>query len=124
MKQEIINKIRGNLIISIVIVTLSLFGILVPYSLFLGWNLITLFIFWFILVPIITILTARFYNKVNKRISSGLFGCIAFYLIMIFLIYSHYKTDYFKVMIVSFFTSIYAIWIFSKIYIIIRSKRI
>lgn len=60
MKTDTINKIRGNLAFSAILVTLSLFGVLIPYALSLGWNLITGFLFWFILVPVISVLSSIF----------------------------------------------------------------
>ena len=111
MKTNILNKIRGSLTFSTAFVAISLVGILVPYSLLLGWNLITSLLFWFILVPLISILSSRFYNKISKNWIAAIIGCIVFYLLMVFMIYSHYKTDLFKVMIISSFSSIFIIWL-------------
>ena len=116
MKNKAIEKLRGNLTISVIIVILSLIVILVPYSLFLGWNLFTSILFWFVLVPLISILTARFYSNPEKRVSAGILGCLFFYLIIIFMIYSSYQSDQFKLMIVSSFSSIFFIWFLNRIF--------
>ncbi len=109
MKTETINRFRGNLTFSAAFVVISLLVVSVPYFLLLGWNLITLLLFWFILVPFISILSSRFYNKINKNWIAAITGCIIFYLFMVFMIYSHYKTDFFKVMMISSVSSIFII---------------
>ena len=114
MKSEALKKLRGNLTISVIIVTLSLITLLVPYSLFIGWNLFTSILFWFIFVPLISILTARFYNNPEKRLLAGIIGCLFFYFIIIFMIYGSYQSDQFKLMIVSLFSSILMIWFLNK----------
>ena len=116
MKSEALKKLRGNLTISVIIVTLSLLTLLVPYSLFIGWNLFTSILFWFIFVPLISILTARFYNNPKKRLFAGIIGCLFFYFIIIFMIYGSYQSDQFKLMIVSLFSSILMIWFLNKIF--------
>ena len=115
MKSEALKKLRGNLTISVIIVTLSLITLLVPYSLFIGWNLFTSILFWFIFVPLISILTASFYNNPKKRLLAGIIGCLFFYFIIIFMIYGSYQSDQFKLMIVSLFSSILMIWFLNKI---------
>ena len=101
MKRIAISKLRSSLIVSIIIVTLSLIGVLIPYSLFLGWSLIKVVVFWFLMVPFISILTARFYSKEKKQILPSVIGCFIFYLFTVFMIYNDYKSDYFKIMIIS-----------------------
>ena len=41
-------------------------------------------------------------------------GLIVFYSIMVFMIYDHYQTDYFKAMIVSFVINLIVVSIWSK----------
>lgn len=116
MESDSVLKLKGNLTISVIIVILSLLAILVPYSLFLGWNLFTSILFWFVLVPLISILTPRFNNNPEKRLLSGIIGCLLFYLLIIFMIYSSYQSDQFKLMIVSLFSSIFFIWFLNRIF--------
>ena len=117
MSTSTINQLRENLPLSVIVVTLSLFGLLIPYSLLLGWNLLTSFLFWFILVPLISILSSRFYNKVNRSWITGIAGCVVFYLVIVFLIYSHYQTDLFNVMIVSSLSSVFMIWLLDSVFL-------
>ena len=114
MISEAIQKLRRNLMVSAIIVTFSLVTILVPYSLILGWNLFTSILFWFVLVPLISILTARFYDNPEKQSLAGIIGCLFFYLVIIFMIYSSYQSDQFKLMIVSIFSSLFFIWILNR----------
>ena len=116
MQTVTIQKLRGNFIISATLVTILLVSILVPYSFFLGWNIFTSILFWVILVPVISTVSARFYTNPEKRLLVGIVGCVFFYLIMIFMIYSHYESDLFKIMILSSFSSIFMIWFLNKIF--------
>ena len=118
MKSKVVEKLRGSLSISVIIVILSLIVILVPYSLFLGWNLFTSILFWFVLVPLISVLTARFHGKPGKRLLVGIIGCLLFYLTIIFMIYSSYQSDQFKLMILSSFSSLLIIWFLNKIFML------
>jgi hypothetical protein len=94
---ELKNQLMGALIVPI-----GLAIILVPFSIFIGWNLITLFLFWFVLIPTLTLyLPTKISNNKNHLLES-LLGLTIFYGIMIFMIYEHYKSDYFIIMIISF----------------------
>ncbi len=88
--------IRGVLIIAIM-----LFIALVPFSFLVGWNLITLLLFWFILIPVISIYLPIKIFKNEDWLIQALGGLVLFYGVMVFLIYDQYRTDYFKIMIVS-----------------------
>lgn len=110
-----IQNLRQNWKISILFVTLCLVAGLVPFSLLIGWDLVTGIMFWFFLVPLISWIAAKFCMDRTRQIIVGIVGCTFFYLIMIFMIYSHYQTDMFKLMIFSSFTSMALIWFLGKI---------
>ena len=96
MKLPFVDKLKG-----ILIVPIGLAAILVPYSLLLGWNLITLVLFWFVLVPWLAISLPTWFS-VNKNIMlKSIVGLIIFYGLMVFMIYQHYQTGYFLVMMIS-----------------------
>jgi hypothetical protein len=73
--------------------------ILVPFSLLIGWNLVTLILFWFVLIPAGAIYFPALVSKNKNHLVESLFGLTIFYAIMVFMIYDHYKTDYFQIMI-------------------------
>ena len=110
-----IQNLRQNWKISILFVTLCLVAGLVPFSLLIGWDLVTGIMFWFFLVPLISWISAKFCMDRTRQIIVGIVGCTFFYLIMIFMIYSHYQTDMFKLIIFSSFTSMTLIWFLGKI---------
>ena len=122
MKDNVVQKLRENIIVSVILVSLSLLVILIPFSLFIGWNLLTAILFWFILVPIIANQSSRFHSKIKKQLIVAISDCILFYLFMIFMIYYHYKSDFFKLMITSIFSSILMVWLLYKINIITTSE--
>lgn len=90
------NRLRG-----IFAVPISLAIMLVLFSLLVGWNPVTLFLFWFILVPVLTLCLPTVLLKNKNNLVDSLFGLIIFYGFMIWMIYEHYQTDYFQLMIVS-----------------------
>ena len=76
--------------------------VLAAFSLLLGWNLITLIIFWFIIVPLLSLyLSSKLLGKENE-VSSGMISMTSFYAIMVFMIYRQAESDFFKIMMVSF----------------------
>lgn len=90
------DQLMGTLIVPICLAI-----ILVPFSFWIGWNLITLFLFWFVLIPTLTLHLPARISKNKSHLPESLVGLIIFYSIMVFLIYDHYKEDYFKIMIIS-----------------------
>jgi hypothetical protein len=104
MKKEIQNKVIGS-----VVVLLGLAITLVPFSMLIGWNILTLLIFWFLVIPVLSVyLPTKVSNNGNHFIES-IAGLIIFYATMVFMIYEHYRTDYFKVMIISAVVNIFLV---------------
>jgi hypothetical protein len=96
MDKESKDKLNGTLMVPV-----GLAIILVPFSMLIGWNLITLILFWLVMTPGLTIYLPTLVSSNKNHLFESLMGLIIFYGIMVFMIYDHYKTDYFKVMILS-----------------------
>ena len=94
--RQLKEKLKGTLIIPI-----ALAVVLVPFSILVGWNLFTLILFWFFIVPAIAILLPSWPSKNKNHVLESLVGLIVFYAIMVFMIYDHAMTDYFQIMILS-----------------------
>lgn len=85
-----------------ILIPLCLFVVMAPYSLLLGWNVITLIIFWFFIVPgVILYLSARLF-KDSRVTGKAMVSLITFYSIMVFMTYKHFQSDYFAMMLFSF----------------------
>jgi len=95
------NKLSNDRLKGSLIVPVGLAVILVPFSLLLGWNPMTLILFWFVLVPATAMLLPTLVSRSNNHLIESVAGLIIFYGIMVFMIYDHYKTDYFRVMTLS-----------------------
>jgi putative effector of murein hydrolase LrgA (UPF0299 family) len=93
----------------------ALGALLAFVGLTIGWNLVTLFIFWFLLLPILGLNLPRWISRTGNQLIESIAGVFIFYTVIVFMIYEHYQTDYFQVMIVSFF--------FNVVVIIAKSKR-
>ncbi len=95
-----------NMMLGISCIPLMLGILLALIGLTIGWNLITLFIFWFLIIPILSLRIPRWLSKNEFHWMDSALGISIFYAVMIFMIYEHYQTDYFKVMMISFFVNI------------------
>jgi len=96
MGKDATDKLKGTLI-----VPAGLTIVLVPFSLLIGWNLLTLILFWFVITPSLTIYLPTAVSKNKSHFFESSLGLLIFYGLLVFMIYDHYKTDYFQVMIVS-----------------------
>ena len=102
-------------LIRTLIVPIGLAIILVPFSIWIGWNLFTLILFWFVLTPALATFLPTIFSKSRNHIKESMLGLVIFYVTIAFMIYDHYKTDYFKVMIFSFAINLILILMISKI---------
>ena len=84
----------------------GLWVMLVPISLLIGWNLATMVIFWYLLVPVFTVGVSWRLFKDKNPIWVPLLGLIIFYGGLIFMTYDDYLTDYFDIMLVSLATNL------------------
>ena len=96
MKNSLKDQIKGCLT---VVITLSVFLIVVSNS--IGWNITTLILFWFALVPILSVYLPMKISNNKNHLPESLTGLILFYSIPIIMLYEQYQTDFFKIMIAS-----------------------
>lgn len=96
MDKEVKDKLIGTLLVPV-----GLAVVLVPFSIFIGWNVLTLILFWFVLIPVLAIYLPTIVSRKKNHLFESSIGLIVFYAFMVFMIYEHYKTDYFRVMIFS-----------------------
>jgi hypothetical protein len=94
------NKVLREKLFAVLSIPVALFIALVPFSLLIGWNLVTFILFWLIVIPIVALHVPTFFKK-NANVFQTLIGVGLFYAVMVFMIYDHYKTDYFQMMLVS-----------------------
>ena len=83
----------------ILIIPIGLVLALVPFSLLIGWNLFTLFLYWFIAVPLLSFHLPTLVKRNTHRLFSSIAGLTIFYGFMVFMIYEHYQSDFFQVLI-------------------------
>src|SRR5688572_18337235 len=90
---------------AIVIIPAILVILLALFSFIIGWNLLTLITFWFLIVPVIAVLVPGIL-KINFPLRESLTGLTIFYVCMIWMIYDKYQSDYFRLMILSLLLNI------------------
>lgn len=97
MKKYGIKKILGVLIVPV-----GISMVLVPYSMLVGWNIVSMLFFWFLMVPAAaSYLPFILQNDRRNHYSQSLLGLLLFYSIMIIMIHDHFQSDYFKLMLIS-----------------------
>lgn len=94
MNKESKYKLCGTLI-----VPFGLAILLAPYSMLIGWNLMTMVLFWLVLTPTLTIYLPTLVSRNKNHLLESVLGMTIFYALMVFMIYDHYKTDTFQFMI-------------------------
>jgi len=82
-------------------VVVGILLVLAPFSLIIGWNIVTLLVFWFVMVPWIAMYLPSKVSKSKNHLIESLAGLVIFYSLMVFLIYEQFRSDYFFVMMVS-----------------------
>lgn len=81
--------------------TIGLIMVLIPVSMLLGWNLLNALAFWFGLVPILSYHLPLKVSSSQGHLLKSLVGMLLFYGLMVFMIYDHYQTDLYHVIIAS-----------------------
>src|SRR5688572_31410828 len=91
-------------LIVIVLIPLCVFLVLVPFSLLLGWNTLTIFLFWFVILPLIILyLSSKLIQSANRnKLWYAMISMVCFYGFVVFMTYKHYQTDFFTLTMASF----------------------
>ena len=64
-------------------------------------NLLSTIVSWFVIIPLLTVFLSKIISGNKNLALKSLISLVAFYGVMVFMIYKHYQTDFFKVMIAS-----------------------
>ncbi|RMG70389.1 MAG: hypothetical protein D6722_08760 [Bacteroidetes bacterium] len=74
---------------------------LAAVSLSVGWSLPTLLLFWLLITPALALNIPRWMDRKHADGKSSILGLVLFYVLMVFMIYEHDQTDYFRLMMYS-----------------------
>lgn len=96
-------------------VPVGLAVILVPFSLLIGWNLLSAVIFWLVLTPVLAGHLPTLISNNKNLLAESLTGLLIFYALMVFMIYDHFKTDLFLIMMVSCLVNLGSVTIIYKL---------
>ena len=100
---------RVNKYVSSVVVLVGLIIALIPFGLIFGMSLLPNIIFWFFVVPMLAFAIVKQICHSRDHVFAAASGLVLFYAFMVFMIYDHYQSDFFKLMVVSMMTSIPAV---------------
>jgi hypothetical protein len=65
-------------------------------------NLLATIVSWFVIIPLLNVFLSKVISGSQKNLAfKSLVSLVVFYGIMVFMIYKHYQTDFFKIMIAS-----------------------
>lgn len=88
-------------LLEVLIVPVGIFAVLAMFSISVGWNLFTMLLFWFVFVPLLAYYLPALISKKATNPASSVIGLILLYAFMVLMIYDHFQTDYFVLMMIS-----------------------
>ena len=94
----------GTLFKVTIIVPLCVFLFVAASGYFFGGsskNLLTTIVSWFMIIPLLTVFLSKIISGNDNLAFKSLISLVTFYGIMVFMIYKHYQTDFFKIMMAS-----------------------
>ena len=86
-----------------IIVPLCVFLFVAACGYFFGGsrNLLSTIVSWFVIIPLLNVFLSKTISGHKNLAFKSLMSLLVFYGIMVFMIYKHYQTDFFKIMIAS-----------------------
>lgn len=109
MKKPVVRRLFAMIFVPIVLLASML-----VYSNIISWNLFSIILFWFAVVPLLTHYTAKFFNGHNKNMSASINGLLIFYVIIGVLIYFNYEITFLRMIIMSIIPTIVMIFLFNS----------
>tara|TARA_R110001599_G_scaffold262301_1_gene462762 strand:- start:5587 stop:5940 length:354 start_codon:yes stop_codon:yes gene_type:complete len=89
-------------------IPLAMVIILIPFSLLIGWNMASMVVFWFVLIPLVSHLIPRKAFKSANPMKESIIGLTIFYALMTFMIYEH--TEFLHLMMISFVVNLLVVF--------------
>ena len=74
-------------------------------------NIISIIVCWFIIIPLLTAFLSKIISGSKDLALKSFISLVLFYGVMVFMIYKHYQTDFFKIMIASLIFNALAIYV-------------
>ncbi|KOF03389.1 hypothetical protein OB69_05685 [Roseivirga seohaensis subsp. aquiponti] len=103
MKNQNISSLKSTFTIP-----LAMAIILIPFSLLIGWNMASMVVFWFVVIPLVSHLIPRKVFKSTNPMKESIIGLTIFYTLMTFMIYEH--SDFLQLMLISFVVNLLALF--------------
>jgi cyanate permease len=72
-----------------------------PFSRLVGWDIGTVVLFWFIITPALALYLPTLTSKRKNTLPESIAGILISYALMVFMIYDHYQTDMFLMIMIS-----------------------
>lgn len=103
------NQLSRSRLLAVLAGVVGLVAALVPFSLWVGWNLFSGLLFWVVITPVLAWVLPGMVLRHGNHLKESLGGLVAFYALMVFLIYDHAGSDLFKLMMGSLVFNLIAI---------------
>lgn len=89
-------------LVTVVVIPFCVFLLLALCSFVTKGNVVALLLFWFFICPSFTLFLSSKILKERHRVWKALVSLVVFYAFMVFMIYKHFESDVFAVMMLSF----------------------
>ncbi|MBT8191262.1 MAG: hypothetical protein HKO89_03840 [Saprospiraceae bacterium] len=104
--------------VEIMIIPIGVIVFLLLFTFTIGWNPVTIILFWFLCIPLLANYLPKLVFKREVYPAQSILGLVIFYGFMVLMIYEHYQSDYFLLMMLSLLSNLVIIlliaWIKNK----------
>lgn len=99
--------------VTILFVLIVLFSAFLLFSSVIDWNLFSVILFWFFIVPPLSHFSAKLLTKNKENLSSAINGCLLFYSVIGILVHFNYETGFLKLILMSIIPALVIIYLFN-----------
>lgn len=100
-------------IVTVLFVLAVLLSAFLLYSTVLNWNLVSVIIFWFFIVPPLSHYSAKIITRKGGNLVTAINGCLLFYTAIGVLIYFNYETSFLRLILMSIIPALVIIYLFN-----------
>jgi len=87
--------------LGIISVPVTLLILLLPFSFITGWNSATLVVYWIFITPFVAEYVPTLFSKNKNQLQHSVVGMLIYYSFVAFMIFKHYQTDMFFIIMLS-----------------------
>ncbi|MFB6342195.1 hypothetical protein ACE01N_06840 [Saccharicrinis sp. FJH2] len=101
-------------LITVLFVLVVLLGAFLLYSTVISWNLFSVIVFWFFIVPALSHFSAKIMTRKRGNLATAINGCLLFYTTVGVLIYFNYETSFLRLILMSLIPAMVIIYLLNE----------